>query len=576
MGNCFNKAPSPSPASGKNAENDGTNNANVPVVDKSANGLSYVAEAAYEILRTKHKLHHKSEWNVTKSKVVGALQHTPGPSSFASTSDPEEGHSDWFAEKMCEIMSLTTKWCDVMSLGAPDGLFLEKFQQALQNIAAENKKGNGNKDPIVVRFMFGNIIGVPINCNRVMKKLTEDLPEDANLQVWVGAWRYGASWNHAKLIAVDGKHLQTGGHNVWSDIYLKDEPVHDISIQLEGDVTIDAHNYADTQWKFIEKKQGTIIGQIMENIPDFLPMVVKSRVIVSEYPRKKANEFPPYYDNSTYPADAEKEESNSDSDLVSVISVGRQGALVDDDRPADDAFIAMIDASTTIIRMSLQDIGPITLPGLKIPLPSVGWPKPYMDALARAIWLRGVDVEIVLSNEDARGGYTNGWDCCDVGSEIIKRIKKQFPDASDVQLRQKVDDNLRICFIRHGGNDKYESGKTRIGNHTKWFIVDDLVSYTGSQNLYECDLAEWGVLVDDAEATADMISYYWKPMWDASFVESDCEVQRVMDGLDINRENEAVDRSTEDGKRQYEAAASMIAKSMFPQALDDDVYDKEE
>lgn len=160
MGNCLNSpssASSPSPASGNNAEENGASAA-TPVVDKSANGLSYVAEAAYEILRTKHKAHHKSEWNVTKSKVVGSLQHTPGPSSFTSTSDPKDGHSDWFAEKMCEIMSLTTRWCDVMSLGAPDGLFLEQFQMALQNLAASNKQDDG-KDPIVVRFMFGNIIG---------------------------------------------------------------------------------------------------------------------------------------------------------------------------------------------------------------------------------------------------------------------------------------------------------------------------------------------------------------------------------------------------------------------------------
>jgi phosphatidylserine/phosphatidylglycerophosphate/cardiolipin synthase-like enzyme len=550
-------------------------NAAEDVVDNSATNLSYLGEAAYEILRTKHKSYHKSEWNVTQSQVVGPLQHTPGPSAFTSKSDPKDGHSDWFAEKMCELMSSTTKWCDVMSLGSPDGLFLEQFQKALKNLAESNKAASASgADPIVIRFMFGNIIGVPINCERVLKKLTKGLPEDANLRIWVGAWRYAATWNHAKLIAVDGKHLQTGGHNVWSDIYLKDKPVHDVSIQLVGNVAIDGHNFADVQWKFIEKKQGTIIGQVLENVPDFLPLVAKSRVIVSEYPKGKATEFPPYYDNSTMPASSETDGSQ-DSKLVPVISVGRQGALVKDDRPADDAFIAMIDASKKIIRMSLQDLGPICLPGLKVPLPSVGWPKPYLDALARAIWLRGVDVQIVLTNENARSGYTNGWDCKDVGSEIIKRIQKQFPDASDAALRQKVDDNLFICFIRHAGSDTYENSKVRIGNHTKWFIVDDLISYTGSQNLYECDLAEWGVLVDDAGATGDMVSYYWNPMWEASFMESDCEVQDVMDGLKIDRDGEETNLSGDDLINKSEAAMSTIAMSQMPSDAMDD-YDKEE
>ena len=400
-----------------------------------------------------------------------------------------------------------------------------------------------------------------------MKKLTENLPEDANIQLWVGAWRCGASWNHTKLIAVDGRYLHTGGHNLWSDVYMKNEPVHDISIQLEGTVAHDAHNYADTQWAFIEKKQATFLGQILENVPDFLPLPAITRVIVSEYPQGEATEFAPQYDTSCVSTYEPLE------DTVSVISVGRQATLVDNDRPADDAFIAMIDASKKIIRMSLQDIGPICLPGTKIPLPGVGWPKPYLDALARAIWLRGVDVEMVLTNQDSKSGYTNGWSCVDVASELIKRIQKQFPAADDAQLRQKVEDNLFICYIRHDKKDSYENGE-RIGNHCKYFIVDDMISYTGSQNLYECDLAEWGVLIDDVKMTAKMIDGYWKPMWEVSFVEEDCEVQDVMDGLKISRDGEEVDGSSNEGRKKIEAANAAIMKAQFPAQAE--FYDEEE
>ena len=35
-----------------------------------------------------------------------------------------------------------------------------------------------------------NIPGMPTNCNAVRNELTKDLPEDANIQLWVGAWRY--------------------------------------------------------------------------------------------------------------------------------------------------------------------------------------------------------------------------------------------------------------------------------------------------------------------------------------------------------------------------------------------------
>ncbi len=31
--------------------------------------------------------------------------------------------------------------------------------------------------------------GLPINCERLINKLTKDLPQDGNIQIWVGAWR---------------------------------------------------------------------------------------------------------------------------------------------------------------------------------------------------------------------------------------------------------------------------------------------------------------------------------------------------------------------------------------------------
>jgi len=535
----------------------------VPVVDKDADGLSYVGAAVYQVLQEKHSKYHDSQWNVTKSKMIGSIQHTPNASLFKTGEEPPEEHSNWLAIKMCEIVAKTTTWCDVMSLAAPDGFFLEQMKQAVKKVCENSKAA---EKPVVIRMMFGNIIGVPINCEKLMKKLTEDLPEDKNIVLWVGAWRYGATWNHAKLIAVDGKYVHTGGHNMWSDIYLNKDPIHDVSLEMEGDVAHDAHLFANEQWKFIEEKQATWIGQMLENMPDFLPLASKTRVIISEYPKDTATEFAPYYDRSLV------SEHSTPEGSVPVISIGRQGTLTDTDRPADDAIIAMIESSKTIIKMSLQDVGPITLPG-KIPLPGTGWPKSYLDALARAIWLRGVDVEIILTNVGARRGYSNGWSANDVGSEIIKRIERQFPNASDVELRKKVDDNLRICYLRHAKKNTHTSG-VEIGNHSKYFIVDDICSYTGSQNLYVCDLAEWGVIIDDSEKTFQMLEDLWNPMWEASFLESDCEVQEVMDGLKIDRDGEQVDATSSDGRKQLEAAAVAVAvRGLLPP--DTELYDEE-
>jgi len=89
----------------------------------------------------------------------------------------------------------------------------------------------------------------------------------------------------------------------------------------------------------------------------------------------------------------------------------------------------------------------------------------------------------VLSNVHARHSYTNGRSCADFGSKIIKRVQKQFPEASTMHLHEKLETNLRICYIRHSLQSEYKSG-TGIGNHAKYFIIDDICTYTGSQNLY--------------------------------------------------------------------------------------------
>jgi hypothetical protein len=189
--------------------------------DATAEKLSYVGKAAYEVLRTKHPRQHHQLWNVTTGRVVGELQYTP-LHSWSASKDLTDGHDDWFPTKLADIIQRTTKWCDIMSLGPPDGLFMTKFQEALHVLAVRSQKQN---ETIVVRIMFGNIVGMPVNCTVVIRELTKHLPTDSKLKIWVGAWRKGTSWNHAKIIAVDGQFLWTGGHNLW-DYHVRFEDDH--------------------------------------------------------------------------------------------------------------------------------------------------------------------------------------------------------------------------------------------------------------------------------------------------------------------------------------------------------------
>jgi len=224
--------------------------------------------------------------------------------------------------------------------------------------------------------------------------------------------------------------------------------------------------------------------------------------------------------------------------------------LLAEARPSDDAFVEMFRSAKRIIHMSLQDVGPITVPaaatgGAVVAVPGCGWPKHYLKEFGRAL-NRGVEIEIALSTPGSCPGglgptealYGNGWTCADVASEIIKTLVKYDPDITEESLRENAG-RLRLCYLKNAGSNEWADGKT-MGNHAKHFIIDDRAYYVGSQNLYVCDLAEWGVLTDDEKQTKKMMSEYWTPMWKASFTPEDCDLDEVLDpeSLSIDRNGE--------------------------------------
>lgn len=520
---------------------DGYSSSGDEVWDKDGNNLSYVGEVVHHELGRKHNHHHRQMWNITSGRIIDSVDQTPND-VWGQSKDPSSGHDTWFPNKMGELISKTESFCDVMSLGPPDHLFLESFQSALR-VLYDRSKSTGNE--IIVRMMFGNIAGMPVNCGRVIEALTKDLPTDSRLSIWVGAWRRGLSWNHAKLIAVDGCYLHTGGHNLWTKHYLATNPVHDLSFLLQGRVTKDGHRFANQQWSFVEENQSTFSGKIINTLPDNMPLLKRTRVTVSEWPRGKASVFPPSFTRALVMNSPHQELIADKSQDIKLITIGRQGSLVFLSRPADTAILAMMNSSKRVLRLVLQDLGPIKIPGSNKALPGLTWPKEYLAAIGEAIYERGVDVEMVLSNpysipgglKGTEANYGNGWSCSDVAAEIIKAIQKQHKNIDDARLRAMIKDNLKICFVKHNKSHSYKDGMT-IGLHSKHFIVDDLACYIGSQNLYVCDLAEWGIIVDNQQATLSIKQDYFDKIWENSYTEIDVNVEEVMDGLGVDRSGE--------------------------------------
>eukprot|EP00957_Ditylum_brightwellii_P207960 15355296-Ditylum_brightwellii.AAC.1 len=200
--------------------------------------------------------------------------------------------------------------------------------------------------------------------------------------------------------------------------------------------------------------------------------------------------------------------------------------------------------------MALQDLGPVCMPGTKQALPGCTWPKNYLSAIGKVVWTKGVEVQIVVSNPGSipgglnftEGCYGNGWSCVDVCAEIIKTIKKQFPDAEDHDLRIKIEHNIKVCFIRHANGTSYSD--------------------------------EWGVIIDNEAKTKEIMEEYWSPMWKVSYTGEDVDVADVMEGLNIDRNGKAM--RMRERKTMMENAARKQAVRGFADFYDSSSDDEED
>jgi phosphatidylserine/phosphatidylglycerophosphate/cardiolipin synthase-like enzyme len=503
-------------------------------VESLNSNLSYIGKAVYSVLSENHENSRYRAWNLASGNIVGSVQYTP--TKFwgnPNPNDPKAFYDDyWFPEKMAEIIARAEKWVDIMSLTPPNGKFLSEFKAAINKLAGRSTPEN----PIIVRMLFANYPRIrnlelfDFDYDAFIKELTEDLnsTDAINMRIWVGAWFIGdgidLGWNHAKLIAVDGAFLHTGGHNMWHEIYLSENPVHDLSIEFEGSVAVDGHQYANQQWNFLET-----------NYKDCSELCVMS---ISEFPKGVEPTFPPKFVEHEVEDTANYSRVKSSYYGTPLISVGSLGSVTPKEErpPSNDAIIAMIKSAKKIIHFVLQDLGPLTIPGTKAVYPGQTWPTKYLAAIGNAIYSRGIGVEMVLSNVDVwERGYSNGWDCDDVASEIIKSIRKeQGSMLDDDVLRAKLTANLRITYIRHNGSNSYGDGSP-IYLHSKHIIVDDSVAYIGSQNLYSetTELAEWGVIIDDVEEVQKIKEEYFDKVWADSYTgaSGDVNLQKVMESI---------------------------------------------
>eukprot|EP00747_Dinoflagellata_sp_TGD_P195940 gnl/TRDRNA2_/TRDRNA2_65371_c0_seq1.p1 gnl/TRDRNA2_/TRDRNA2_65371_c0~~gnl/TRDRNA2_/TRDRNA2_65371_c0_seq1.p1 ORF type:complete len:609 (+),score=82.20 gnl/TRDRNA2_/TRDRNA2_65371_c0_seq1:69-1895(+) len=475
--------------------------------------LSYLGKAVVEAMKCQHGSCEGTNFNVSMG-ACKRLLHTP-PSGYHRDKridkDDETTHSDYLPEAMYECISKAEAWMTLTSLGPPDGKFLRAISRGIADLHAKDK-------PIIIRILLSNVPGTPTDDKALLKELVKDLPESTKVKIWVAAYRKGStSWNHSKIIASDDKYLITGGHNLWDAHYLQKDPTRDLTAEYEGDIAVDGHLFANQMWKFVIEDTSRS-GEMKDAVP-----IIRNRSSMCKYP-STLEDYPPMYE----PKSKESLQSQGDTPLV---SLGRYGELFDNARNASDAgILAMFKAAKVSIKCCIQDLGSVCFqwpPGTDrfAHLPGLEWPHAYMQEIGKAICERGVTVQILLSAPHAVPGgsagnsdyYGYGWTVAHVAEQFVKEMQIAMPEKDSEELLACCD-RLQMCYMKGTkGESDYCRQNGKVGNHAKNVIVDDQAYLIGSQNLYDCNLAEWGVLVDDADQCRRFVAEYWQPLWKCSF-----------------------------------------------------------
>lgn len=402
------------------------------------------------------------------------------------------GHSDAVIDRIYDLVSRARQAVDIAVLQPPpDTRFLGALRAGIDALARSGRR-------VTVRTLVGQY---PIEGGADTKALLAELIRDtksirrSRLSFYVSAMRScmgepscdGFSWNHTKIIAVDGRVALVGGHNLWSRDYLLDEPVHDLSMQLRGPAAADASHFLDAMWRFVCDRKGS------DDAVQAVSYEYGDDEIEDDC--RPTLKLPP-------PAPVGK---------VSVLSVGRLAAGITPEfaNQNDLARDLILGAARRSVFIVQQDIA-FTLGQLN-PL----YPESTLERLADFLLSGQGDLYIVLSNPGAVSSghidYNNGVSPETVARKmrVVARTRSQLSDAA---LDELLCQRLHLAPTRFGPDATWADDKP-IANHAKFWMVDDHVFYIGSDNLYPVNLQEFGYIVDDRAAAFQLRRSYWDPLW---------------------------------------------------------------
>ena len=421
----------------------------------------------------------------------GWIVHTPNMWG-RHAADLPRGHSDWLAGEVQDLIASAQRRVDISLLQpAPDGLFLDAIRAALRTLAERRR-------PVTVRVILGQYPPDNVDVPAVYKALTDGL-DLGRLTLSVAAFRScvitedcdSYSWNHSKIIAVDGAAALIGGHNMWAKDYLEDQPVSDLSIRVQGPAAASAVRFIDRLWAYVctnvDKKDSIALTSSTGSCPAPAALPVR--------PGRGG---------------------------VPILAVGRMGAGITKDfaNQSELARDLMLGAARHEIRISQHDLG------FALGRSDALFPDSTIDRLVDFLRQGRGDIYIVLSNFAARGKsgstYSNDVSLKTLARHLKQEVQRRFEaraPLSRYEVRRGPDPvNALLCEHVHlapyrFGPDASWPGGVPIATHAKFWMVDGRTFYVGSDNMYPVNLQEFGYIVDDPQAAQELSDAYWTPLW---------------------------------------------------------------
>jgi phosphatidylserine/phosphatidylglycerophosphate/cardiolipin synthase-like enzyme len=200
-----------------------------------------------------------------------------------------EARAKEFERAVVEIIEKSRYRCDLASLNSPDPPWAKVIVKAMDRALTEKI---GRTKPTQFRFLFGLTPMILTEAGKLPQDLQDfksalvELVRDKRRnwevppEIWMGrfyriqegivaglvshlksglsSWMTGyndaddftkMTWNHSKIIAVDGAEALVGGHNLNMDLFTSYPPVHDVSVVVHGKAAHGSQLFLNRMWE---------------------------------------------------------------------------------------------------------------------------------------------------------------------------------------------------------------------------------------------------------------------------------------------------------------------------------------